>query len=1486
METGAVERGTGRDPRESRLSLGFLHPSARRWFERTFGAPTDAQVQGWPPIAAGRSTLLLAPTGSGKTLAAFLAAINRLSFTKVPAKRERLRVLYISPLKALGVDVHRNLEVPIAGIEAAAREDGADFRRITVGVRSGDTPSAERARLSRTPPDILITTPESLYLLLTSNAKETLATVETVIVDEIHSMVSSKRGAHLFLSLERLEELRGAGAGALQRIGLSATQRPLEEVASLLGGFDREGRPRPVEIVDAGRTKRLELSVEVPVEDMAKLEAAADPESGDERPRSIWPSIHPRLVELIRAHTSTLIFVNNRALAERLATALNDLAKAPIALAHHGSIAKDTRLMIEARLKSGDLPALVATSSLELGIDMGAIDLVIQIEAPPSVASGLQRIGRAGHQVGATSKGRVFPKFRGDLLACAAAVERMQRGEVEASRYPRNPLDVLAQQIVAQVAAEESIEVERLFGLVRRAAPYAELPRRSFDGVLDMLSGRYPSDRFADLRPRLTYDRKAGLLLPRQGARRIAVINGGTIPDRGLFGVFLADDEGGKSRRVGELDEEMVFESKPGDVFLLGASSWRIEEIDHDRVMVTPAPGEPGRMPFWRGDGPGRPAELGRAIGALARELSAMPEEAAVALLVDERRLDRRAARNLLDYLAAQREATGVIPSDRTVVLERFLDEVGDWRICILTPFGGRVHAPWATAVRSRLAHLSERDVDLMWTDDGIAFRLPAADEPPESALFFPPADEVRDLIVRSLGETALFAARFREAAGRSLLLPKRRPGQRSPLWATRRRAADLLGVAAHFPDFPVVLEAYRECLSDDFDLESLEAILRQIETQQLQVASVRTKAPSPFASALLFTYVGNFVYDTDAPLAERRAQALTIDHAQLRELLGEAELRELLDPAALVEHGRRLQHLDLHFAVRHADGLNDLLLSLGDLSLPEILERAEDRSAAPAWADALVAAGRVLPLVIAGTERLIAVEDAARYRDALGLPLPDGLPESLLAPAPNALTELVARYARTHGPFRAQAVAARYGIGMAAVELALRELAEEERAVAGEFLPDGQGEEWCDPEVLRALKRISLAKLKKQVEPQPPRALGRWLVEYQGVAVPRLGLDALLDTLEQLQGAPLPASALEAEILPARIADFRPAMLDELCAAGEIVWRGVERIGDKDARIALYLADHYAELAPARGHVEGELADRVRALLETAGAQFFSELVAKTRAFANDLVAVLWALVFSGEISNDTPAPLRSLLAGDRPATKSARGRFRSRRRGPPGSEGRWSLLPDPEALATVTERRTALARQLLARYGVLTREAVEAESLPGGFSSIYPILKAMEERGRVRRGYFLADLGATQFAMAGADDRLRALAGASAGPAILLAATDPANPYGACIPWPPREGAHPQRAAGAQVILQNGELLAWVGKSETSLLTFTGDDLTRATAVAEALARWARSGERNAVMIERIDGAPVKETAWPERLEAAGFRRISRGYLIRRFD
>ncbi|HVJ17466.1 MAG TPA: DEAD/DEAH box helicase, partial [Polyangiaceae bacterium] len=920
-------------------ALGEFADPVRAWFERTLGTPTRVQELGWQAIRAGRSALLFAPTGSGKTLAAFLAALDELMFAE-QAPEPGVKVLYVSPLKALASDVERNLKAPLLGIAEAADELGVRYRRPDVWLRTGDTPARERAQFLRRPCDILITTPESLYLILTSEAAKHLASVRTLIIDEIHSLIASKRGAHLALSLERLEALR-EGEPPLQRLGLSATQRPYEEAARLLGGASvSRGRlePRPVDIVDAGAAPAVELRIEAPAEDMTRFAILDGGHKALElEGRSIWPSIHQPLLELIRAHRSTLVFVNNRRLAERLSLAMNELAGEELMLAHHGSVARDRRRVIEEALKRGELKALAATSSLELGIDMGAIDLVVQIEAPPSIASGLQRIGRAGHAVGQVSKGVVFPKHRGDLLPSAAAAAAIQAGQVEPTRYPRNPLDVLAQQIVAIVSGQE-ITADALYDLVRGAAPFAELGRNAFDGTLDMLSGRYPSDEFAELRPRITWDRLTGVLTPRQGARRIAIINGGTIPDRGLYGVYLTSGEG-TATRIGELDEEMVFESRVGEVFLLGASSWRIDEITFDRVLVSPAPGEPGKMPFWRGDRAGRSLELGRRIGVLARELLSA-RDAAAELLVQRHALSARSAQNLLAYLDDQERAGGIVPNDRTIAIERFVDEAGDQRVCVLSPFGTRVHAPWALAVVERQRGQG-LELEAIWSDDGIVFRFPEAVAAPGPEVFALAPAEIDELVQRGLGSSSLFAARFRENAARALLLPRRHPQRRSPLWAQRKRAADLLAVAARFPAFPILLETYRDVLSDVFDLAGLRELMADVREQRLELRVVDVARPSPFASALLFAFAANFIYEGDAPVAERRAQALSIDHAQLRELLGEAELRELLSPQAVREVEQRLQRLGEERRLRHPDHVHDLLLAIGDLSQAELAARA-----------------------------------------------------------------------------------------------------------------------------------------------------------------------------------------------------------------------------------------------------------------------------------------------------------------------------------------------------------------------------------------------------------------------------------------------------------------------------------------------------------------------------------------------------------------
>ncbi len=1482
-----------------RPAAPLFHPAVEAWFAETFPGPTRAQQLGWAALRQGGSALVFAPTGSGKTLAAFLSAIDKLMFAPVPPKADRCRVVYVSPLKALAVDVERNLRSPVAGIARVASRLGETCHLPALAIRTGDTPAEDRVRMLREPPDILITTPESLFLVLTSRARAFLASVETVIVDEIHALVGTKRGAHLALSLERLEE---AARRPLVRIGLSATQRPLEEVARFLGGGEgtRAWKPRPVTIVDAGARKAFDLRVEVPIEDMKRLGEVVSPDEASEgvagfpERRSIWPAIHPRLLELVRAHRSTIVFVNSRRLAERLAAALNDLAGEGMARAHHGSIAREERIEMEDALKAGRLPAIVATSSLELGIDMGAVDLVVQIETPPSVASGMQRIGRASHQVEAVSRGVIFPKFRGDLLASAAITKAMQEGAVEETRVPRNPLDVLAQQLVAAVALGER-KVDDLFALARRAAPFSALPRAQFEGVLDMLSGRYPSDEFAELRPRLTWDRLRGVVRPREGVQRLVVANAGTIPDKGLYGVFLADAEG-SGRRVGELDEEMVFESRAGEVFVLGASSWRIAEITRERVLVVPAPGEPGKMPFWKADRGARPAELGRAIGRLTRELAALPKPQALRRLREEHALDERAAPNLLAYLEEQREATGALPDDRTLVLERTRDEMGDWRLCLLSPWGGRIHAPWAMALEARLRQAGE--VEAVWSDDGIVVRVSDRERPPDAEALLPEPEEIENIVVRELGGSSLFAARFREAAGRALLLPRRRPGLRTPLWMQRKRAADLLHVAARYPSFPLILEAYRECLQDVFDLPGLVELARRVRRREVRLVTVDTQAPSPFAASLLFGYVANYLYDGDAPLAERRAQALSVDQAQLRELLGEAELRELLDARALAELELQLQALEPPHQARNADRFHDMLLRLGDLTPPEAVARIEPppgRSAemtAREWLDELQRERRVVRLVIGGEERFAAVEDAARLRDALGVALPLGLPQALLAHAPHALRELVARYARTHGPFRASDVARRYGMGEGPITSALLELQAGERVLEGEFRPGGSGREWCGSEVLTTLRRRSLARLRKEVEPAEPSALARLLLDWHGIVAgpSRRGPDALLDVVEQIQGAVFPASTLERDVLPARMPDYRTSDLDTLCAAGEVVWAGMGPLGERDGRIALFLADDLPLLFTLpEERPKGEIHDRLRDHLTRQGASFFAELQeAAGGGLARTALDALWDLVWAGELTNDTPGALRAFLSARAAKAERRRrfGPFRSRRHAPPSAAGRWSLVPLPRKPPSSTERAMALAEQLLARHGVLTRDAVVAEGTPGGFGALYPVLKGLEEAGRVRRGYFVAGLGGSQFAHPGALERLRTLkqSDPEQPQAVVLAATDPANPYGIALPWPKTEAARPMRAAGAHIALVDGALIAFLRKGEGEIATFLpAEEPARsasAKALAGTLARWAARTGRAALGWSAADGTPLAGSFLAPFLAAAGFVRSGPGF------
>ncbi|MCH0568754.1 ATP-dependent helicase [Streptomyces sp. MUM 136J] len=1634
-------------------ALDGFSPATRGWFTGAFSAPTAAQAGAWQAIRAGSDVLVVAPTGSGKTLAAFLAALDQLASAPPPADpKKRCRVLYVSPLKALAVDVERNLRSPLTGIRQESVRLGLPEPEVKVGIRSGDTPPAERRALSTRPPDILITTPESLFLMLTSATRDALAGVETVILDEVHAVAGTKRGAHLALSLERLDELLPAPA---RRVGLSATVRPVDEVARYLSPR------RKVEIVQPESGKEFDLSVVVPVEDLGELGGApvADGGEGAERP-SIWPHVEERITDLVQAHRSTIVFANSRRLAERLCNRLNEIAyeratgepldehhapaelmggsgaaqgaPAVVARAHHGSVSKEQRALVEEDLKAGRLPAVVATSSLELGIDMGAVDLVVQVESPPSVASGLQRVGRAGHQVGAVSTGVVFPKYRGDLVQAAVVTERMRTGAIESLKVPANPLDVLAQQIVAMTSMD-SWQFDDLLAAIRRAAPFASLPESAFTTVVDMLAGRYPSDAFAELRPRVVWDRVTGTITGRPGAQRLAVTSGGTIPDRGLFGVFLAGADPKKGGgRVGELDEEMVYESRVGDVFTLGTSSWRIEDITRDRVLVSPAPGVPGRLPFWKGDQLGRPLELGRAVGAFLREVGSLPRDDARLRLLTAG-LDAWAADNVLSYLDEQRAACGHVPDDRTIVVERFRDELGDWRVVVHSPFGAQVHAPWALALGARLSERYGMDAQVMHADDGIVLRLPDADlmgldlldqeqtrtgteydaeqAPVGAADVVFDKGEVDGIVTDQVGGSALFASRFRECAARALLLPRRNPGKRTPLWQQRRRAAQLLEVASEFGSFPIVLEAVRECLQDVFDVPGLVELMGDLEARKVRLVEVTTPEPSPFARSLLFGYVAQFLYEGDSPLAERRAAALSLDSRLLAELLGQAELRELLDADVLTELERELQWLTEDRRVKDAEGVADVLRLLGPLTDAELTARGAD----PRWAGELAGARRAIRVRIAGADHWAAIEDAGRLRDALGTALPVGVPEAFTEPVKDPLGDLLARHARTRGPFTSATAAARFGLGVAVTEGALQRLAAAGRVVQGEFHPAGIGQEWCDAAVLRRLRRRSLAALRHELEPVPPSALAQFLPQWQHVGTGHSlrGIDGLVRAVEQLQGASVPASALEKLVLPSRVRDYTPAMLDELTSAGELVWAGAGSLPGKDGWVSLFLADTAPLLLPLPHPLElTALHQSVLDALSGGYGLFFRQIADRVRAVTHpgvtdiQLAEALWDLAWSGRLTNDTLAPMRALLGSGRTAGSTAhrakravpRGRYgaltaagTASRGGPPTVAGRWSLLPAREADPTV--RAHSLARALLDRHGVVTRGAVSAEGAEGGFSATYRVLSVFEESGQARRGYVVEGLGAAQFAMDGAVDRLRAVANArergdgspasafpgttagsdapdavgspfgdaaeasgfpgvpdfpavpgfpgvpdagrrtardeyvsahdlaapgTGGPrsggsgfphgtgfgdryrrspstesrAVVLAAADPANAYGAALPWPePPTGAghKPGRKAGSLVVLVDGEpvlymerggktLLAWPEAPDAAVI-----DDPRLPAAAEALAAAARAGALGTVTVERVNGTPALTSPLGTLLEAAGFIATPRGLRLR---
>ncbi len=1573
--------------------LERFSPATQDWFRGAFARPTDAQIGAWDAISHGKHALVVAPTGSGKTLSAFLWAIDRVFRepfdtaasppTQGPGARgqgkkrrdhdatRRTRILYISPLKALGVDVERNLRSPLVGIGQSGRRLGVAVPDVTVGVRSGDTTSSDRRKLVTAPPDILITTPESLYLMLTSAAGETLKGVHTVIVDEVHAVAATKRGAHLAVSLERLDALLEKPA---QRIGLSATVRPIDEVARFLGGS------APVEIVAPKSSKAFDMRVVVPIDDMlnpppppgtappedwAPAAASrngdgdgdgdaidedwfADGSSGKTRAAgageiemtgSVWPHVEEAIVDRILQQRSTIVFCNSRRLAERLTGRLNEIyserlglalpetsvpaammaqagatagADPVLAKAHHGSVSKEQRAQVEEELKSGVLRCVVATSSLELGIDMGAVDLVIQVEAPPSAASGLQRIGRAGHQVGEVSRAALFPKHRGDVLHTAIVTERMLAGQIEAISIPQNPLDILAQQTVAACALAP-IDVEGWYETLKRSAPFRSLPRSAYEATLDLLAGRFPSDEFAELRPRLIWDRDHGTLTGRPGSQRIAVTSGGTIPDRGLFGVFVAGESA--NARVGELDEEMVYESRVNDVFTLGTTSWRIVEITHDRVNVVPAFGQPGKVPFWHGDGIGRPAELGEALGKFSREVSAAKPGAAEERL-SEAGLDDYAQGNLLAYLAEQREATGTLPTDRQLTVERGRDEVGDWRVILHSPYGMQVHAPWALAVNARIRERLGVEGSAVASDDGIIARIPdASAEPPGAELFVFDPDELEQIVTEEVGGSALFASRFRECAARALLMPRRNPGRRSPLWQQRQRSAQLLEVARRYPTFPIILETLREVLQDVYDVPSLLRIARSIGDRRIRLIETEPAQPSPFARDLLFGYVGAFMYEGDSPLAERRAAALSVDPALLSELLGKIEMRELLDPDVIAQFEREAQRLDPDRRARGLEGVADLLRLLGPLDAAEVAARlqstdtdAATEGEAAALLEDLVTTRRAIRVTIAGVPRVAAIEDAGRLRDAIGVALPVGIPTAFLEPLADPLGDLVARHARTHGPFTADAVAQRLGVGIAVARHTLQRLESQGRLASGFFLPAseataGDDTEWCDAEVLRRLRMRSLAAIRGSVEPVPQDAYARFLPVWQHVSRPLDGIDGVAAVVEQLAGVPIPASAWESLILPGRVADYTPAMLDELTATGEVVWSGHGSLPGRDGWVALHPADALPlTLSVADDEVAaGSLDEQLLAALDAGGGFFATQLRQLTGAEnEQSVVDALWRLTWSGRVTNDTFAPVRTLVGGGSQAHRVARKTPRTRLyRGaavrtvaasvpprPPTIGGRWSLLPAPEADPAL--RATAAASLLLDRYGVVTRGAVQAEGLPGGFAQAYRVLAGFEEAGHCRRGYVIEKLGAAQFAASTTVDRLREFAGLSDPPplrAVTLAATDPANPYGAALAWPALEGVshRPGRKAGALVVLVDGALVLYLERGGKSALAFTGDEAAIAAATRD-LAATARARRLDTLTIEQVNGAFVHGTGWGRALREAGFVESPRGLTLRR--
>jgi ATP-dependent helicase Lhr and Lhr-like helicase len=1482
-----------------------FHPLVRQWFDETLGAPSAPQVRGWPAIASGAHTLILAPTGTGKTLAAFLWELNALIERGQEAPLPNaVQILYVSPLKALGNDVHVNLERPLAQLRDRFEAAGQVFPEIRVAVRSGDTSPSARARMLRKTPHILITTPESLSILLTTErGRGIFPGVRAVIVDEIHAVAGGKRGAHLALTLERLDTLcRHAGVDAPQRIGLSATQRPLDEVARFLGGCDpaealsAEPRFREVTIVDCGLVKPMDVSVRSPVPDLARVNG------------SVWPSVAELALQAIRGARTTLVFVNNRGQAERMAARINTLAGVEVARPYHGSLARERRLALERALKAGELPALVTTSALELGIDIGSVDLVLQLQSPKRVSAAVQRIGRAGHSIGDISRGVIVPTFRDDLVESIAVVQAVRAGEVEPTRVPQNALDVLAQTLVAIASTTEGpsspdvgTTADEAFRIVRSAYPYHRLSRAAFEETLGMVSGKYPSELAAELQPRITWDRTTGRITGTRGSRMTAVISGGTIPDRGLYTVNLAD-----RTRLGELDEEFVHESRVGDVFQLGSSTWRINTIEHDRVIVTPAPGAPARMPFWHGEFMARSIELSRRVGALRRESSvsqASDEEFAA-----EHECDVSSATTLRSYVAEQRAATGVVPDDRTFVVEHFRDEVDAVRVVIHAPVGARVTAPWGMALAQRAREVlgGNADVQVQTSDDGLMLRLPnLGGEPPVRALFALTSEEARRRVLEEVGTTPLFGARFRMNAARALLLPRSVGRRRMPLWLQRLRASDLLETVRQFPSFPILVETYREVLQDAFDLDALSEVLRAITEGQVGVRYVETERPSPFASGLQFGFVMDWLYVDDTPRAERAAASLAIDQELLDDIMGgigsgdpvadaalERAIQEIVAVRSGTSPGRR---------ARTADELAHWLSRAGDLTPAELRLRVADPDR---WIDgidpmeALLASGRAVATP-AAWGRIVLAEDVPRYEHS---------------GEAGVRREILARYLAIAGPVTLETILARYPWPRAWVERRLAEWETARTLVRGVF-PGGDGAaQWCSRRIIERARRRALAALRAEIDATDLPTFAAFLGRWQHVdARDRLsGERGVARVLEQLDGLPRPGAAWERDYLPSRVADYDQAWLSHLATLGAVVWAGAPPGGE----VRFFARGEGALWRRPEEVALSDNAAAVRAALERGGAAFLPDLEAATGLRPFTLRDAIRELVVAGIATNDTieamrevirlsplattarpvPDPTRWLPADYTPsAGRRIVARRPTSRRLPrwhrpdrPGATnaawvGRWSLVDTPGTLGperTEEERAAAIAHHWLDRYGIVARDWWARERPSVAWRAIYHELRRMEMRGEVRRGYFVAGLGGAQFAVPEAVERLRAAREDPDAPLIVMAASDPANPYRvvASTDGGP-DPLHRPRGSGALLVTRHGRVvLAVEGRGRRVRVAPDLSD-QEVTAAAVALAgyitrRTSRSAIRRPSTLDTIDGAPAGGSGWTDAFRAAGYR------------